>query len=454
MTAPVDLTPLDREWPDAEAVRADGEDFSTHGKKYLSIAADGQQTWTSGISTHFLSPADQVEDAKNAYRTILDSATTVASVAQEVRDALVSYADEVAALKTRREDARSAGEALNERIAAGEEGLEGERAAVQADVDGVAEDLEQAKETCGKELGKISADIPVHPTISSELANLGLTSAGYVASQLRFHDVEYVRTTKVTTVTTPTIANRLRNMQVAFERQPGRWIPSIAVDMPKQTRTSTTAAERYLKTRSTASLPKTATWQSKLVDDLRRSPATKVTVVSDETLRKRHGGFFSGDGVRTRTRTTVTEERPNRHMPKDAPETRTGAAGWANRGLKFGGGALSVFSAGVTYVDEGNQARQEVENEQRFAHLTAEEKESVAQRRQVVATATNTGIDLAAGGAGAAVGGMVGGPVGAGVGFAVGVGLSWMSDQDWFGGKSVKEHASDGANDVVDAAVR
>lgn len=454
MVAHVSTRPLDVGWPDPASVRADGTEIGSQGTEYLRLISEAHSTWTSGIDQHFHQPGSQVEAAKDAYEKVVLTGAAVSAAAASVKDALVAYGDAVEDLQGRRENARQRAEAINRRIDTGEEVTPAERNAVQQEADGVGEDLDRVKQTCASALSAVTPEFKDNPVVASELARTGITSAGYVMDELRFHDVTYVQTTRVTTITDPTIVNKLGNMQAAFEIRPGWWTPALVVDVPGRTTATSLDVEELLRTRSTLSLPATAGWLDRAVGAASggRVPSSnrQTRVVTDETVRARQGGLFSRDGARTTTHTRVTVAGPDGRMPVDAPETTRGAAGVANQALKYGGRGLLVFGVVTTAIDEGREAEAEVNTDPKYAHLTTEEKQQVAGRRQTVATITNTGVDLAAGATGAVVGGMIGGPLGAAVGFGLGVGLSWASDQKWFGVESAKEHLSDGVNGVFE----
>ena len=126
----------------------------------------------------------------------------------------------------------------------------------------------------------------------------------------------------------------------------------------------------------------------------------------------------------------------------------------AAKGIKIGGGAFTLVTAGFTIADE----REDAYNELLKAHpgMSREDLNERANIEAGVKGSTKVGIDLAAAGTGAVIGTAIGGPVGTVVGAGIGIGISVATSMefDFLDGRTIKDAAADGVMNAVDDIAR
>lgn len=455
----LDTSGLYATWPIGAEVRADGKDINKATQAYGQLILDSQSTWTA-LDQSFRQPQSQAETAKDAYNDLLVGGAAIGTTGSRIRDALVTYGDAVDALQRDRRLAQTAARDYNTAVGAGEEipttGSKSQ-AAIQAQIDSVTRRLQEAMDACAETLNGLELDLDVASFADGPVSDIITTALKDGVANLSFSDISYTDFQTVETIRNPTVINRLTNTSIDIGTRPKFPFFSVDVDTPTSTTSTSTHATTRVRTRSNFLLPAPMSWMGKIPGRLGDSYRSRVDAdnrahqVETTRSRVRDGGIFSRNGTVTHTTTTTTTDTSNnRWRPSDATATTDGWRGGLNRVARVAGPVGDVVGVAFTFEGAYGEHYQDISNDPRYADLSPSQRENEILENTVVTTVTDTGIDLAAGATGAAVGAAVGGPIGAVVGFGLGLGLSWAADKDWFGGKSVKDWASDGANAAVD----
>lgn len=461
----LDTSGLYKTWPIGAEVRSDGKAIHNATQAYGQLIIDTQATWTA-MDASFRSPENQVETAKRAYDDLIVGGTAIGTAGSRVRDALVTYGDTVDDLQRDRRLAQTAAREFNAKVADGDEvpdSGEGSEAAVQQQIDNVVQRLQTAMETCAEVLNKIDLELDIDSFVSGPVPNIITTVLKDGVKNLGFSDIEYIEFNDVKTTTSPGIGNRLSNTSIDVGMKSSFPFIGVDIDYPKTERDKTRTKDVFTETKSNFLLPASMAWMGKIPGKLGEKYRTRVgkdnraenvtKKTSKTTVKGDHWWSKDREKTKTKTKTSTSNQqwRPDKDSGRSKPTT-TGWKGVATRTAKSAGFVGDVVGVAFTFEGNENQYEKEFANDPKYADLSPQERENEVTENTVVKTATDTTIDLAAGGTGAAIGAAFGGPIGAVAGFGIGIGLSWASDQDWFGGKSAKDWAGEKANQAVDWA--
>lgn len=457
----LDTSGLYKTWPIGSEVRADGRAINTATQAYGQLILDTRSTWTA-LDQSFHEPQNLVSTAQGAYDDLIVGGTAIGTVGSKIRDALVTYGDAVDALQ---DDRRRAKQAARDFAALGADDVPesgaGSEQAVQQQIDRVVSSLQDAMDTCAETLNGLELELDIAsfsagpvPTVVKSVLKDGL-------GNLDFSDITYTDFHRVKTVTNPTVVNKLVNTNIDVGMKSTFPFIEVDIDTPGPSTDMSHGSTTRTVTKSNFLLPAPMMWMGKLPFGLGEKYRARVgqdgraSEVKTTRGRARNGGVFSRNGqvvkttTTTRTDTSHRKWRPTGDSNRVSPTT-SGTRGALTRVARYAGPAGDVVGVVFTYENAYNETYESMNDDPRYAGLSPEQREREIRENATVKTVTDTGIDFAAGATGAAVGAAFGGPIGAVAGFGIGLGLSLASDQDWFGGTSVKDWVSDKANSAVD----